>query len=459
MGRYFGTDGIRGKAGEPPLDPATVQRIGRALVRALGGGKPRVLIGRDTRESSPLLEAHIAAGLRREGAEVVSTGVIPTPAVAHLSRRDGFDLGVVLSASHNPYADNGIKVFGGGGRKFTTELEEQTEAIIDALDTSTVEAPPPPLQDLSPAYVAHLRRAFGQALAPQGAASRPDRGLVGLKMVVDCANGATSPIARGLFESLGATVDVRHDRPDGRNINRECGATVPEHVAAEVLAAGADVGVAFDGDGDRAMLADASGRVINGDHVLFIAGRHLHAQGRLTGGAVVATVMSNLGLEHALDKLGIPLVRTAVGDRNVLDEMERRGGNLGGEQSGHVIFLDHEPTGDGLLTALEILSIVKASGRTLGELAADLPVYPQILLNARVRERVDVETVPLVREALDRARTALDGRGRLVVRYSGTEPLLRVMAEGPDEAEIRGLTQAIVDAATRAIGAEGAGAH
>jgi phosphoglucosamine mutase len=278
-------------------------------------------------------------------------------------------------------------------------------------------------------------------------------------MIVDCANGATSPIARGLFESLGATVDVRHDRPDGRNINRECGATVPQHVAAEVVAAGADLGVAFDGDGDRAMLADAGGRVINGDHVLFIAGRHLHAEGRLTGGAVVATVMSNLGLEHGLGKLGIPLVRTAVGDRNVLDEMERRGANLGGEQSGHVIFLDHEPTGDGLLTALEILSIVKASGRTLGDLAAELPVYPQILLNARVRERVDVETVPLVRAALDRARTALDGRGRLVVRYSGTEPLLRVMAEGPDEAEIRGLTQAIVDAATQAIGAEGAGAH
>jgi phosphoglucosamine mutase len=447
MGRYFGTDGIRGRAGEPPLDPATVQRIGRALVRALGGGKLRVLIGRDTRESSPVLESHLGAGLRREGAEVVSTGVIPTPAIAHLSRRDGFDLGVVLSASHNPYEDNGIKVFGGGGRKFTTELEDETEAQIDALDVSTVAAPPVPFRDLTPAYVAHLRRVFG------------DGSLSGLKMVVDCANGATSFIARGLFESLGAAVDVRHDQPDGRNINRECGATVPQHVAREVVAAGADLGVAFDGDGDRAMLADASGRVVNGDHVLFIAARHLHAEGRLSGGAVVATVMSNLGLEHALGKIGIPLVRTAVGDRNVLEEMERRGANLGGEQSGHVIFLDHEPTGDGLLTALEILGMVKASGRTLGELAGELPVYPQILLNARVRERVDVESVPLVRQALDRARSALDGRGRLVVRYSGTEPLLRVMAEGPDEAEIRGLTQAIVDAATQAIGAEGASAH
>jgi phosphoglucosamine mutase len=446
MGRYFGTDGIRGKAGEPPLDPVTAQKIGRALVRALDA-RPRVLIGRDTRESSPRLEAQIAAGLTREGAEVVSTGVIPTPAVAHLARREGFDLGVVLSASHNPYEDNGIKVFGGGGRKFTTELEDRTESFIDSLDASTVAERPPAMQDLSPAYVGHLRRTFGEI------------SLAGLHIAVDCANGATSRLARGLFESLGARVEVHHDQPDGRNINRGCGATVPEEVARKVVAAGADLGVAFDGDGDRAMFADAQGRVVSGDHVLFLAARHLHSEGRLTGGAVVATVMSNLGLEHALGRLGIPLVRTAVGDRNVLEEMERRGANLGGEQSGHVIFLDHEPTGDGLLTALEVLSVVKASGRRLGDLAGEMPVYPQVLLNARVRERVDIETVPLIRHALDEARRALDGRGRLVVRYSGTEPLLRVMAEGPDEAEIRGLTQAIVDAAARALGAEAAGAH
>jgi phosphoglucosamine mutase len=447
MGRYFGTDGIRGRAGEPPLDPATVQRIGRALVRALGGTPPRVLIGRDTRESSPVLEAHIAAGLRREGAEVVSAGVIPTPAVAHLARRDGFDLGVVLSASHNPYEDNGIKVFGGGGRKFTTELEERVESFLDSLPTDTVEAPPVPLQDLSQAYLAHLRRAFG------------DGSLAGMTLAIDCANGATSALARPLFEGLGARVQIHHDRPDGRNINRACGATVPGEVARHAADGHADVGIAFDGDGDRAMFADAQGRIVHGDHVLFLAARHLQAEGRLKGGAVVATVMSNLGLEHALGRLGIPLVRTAVGDRNVLEEMERRGANLGGEQSGHVIFLDHEPTGDGLLTALEVLGIVSASGRTLGELASELPIYPQVLLNARVRERVDVESVPLVRQALDRARQALNGRGRLVVRYSGTEPLLRVMAEGPDETEIRGLTQAIVDAATQALGTETAGAR
>jgi phosphoglucosamine mutase len=447
MGRYFGTDGIRGRAGEPPLDPSTVQKIGRALVRAMNGGKLRVLIGRDTRESSPVLESHIAAGLAAEGAEVVSAGVIPTPAIAHLARRDGFDLGVVLSASHNPYEDNGIKVFAGGGRKFTTELEDVTESFIDSLDTEPLELATVPLHDLTPVYVAHLRRVF-------------DAGsLAGLKMVIDCANGATSFIARSLFESLGATVDMCHDRPDGRNINLNCGATVPTEVARRVAATGADFGVAFDGDGDRALFADASGRVVNGDHVLFLVARHLCSEGRLKGGAVVATVMSNIGLELALGKLGIPLIRTAVGDRNVLEEMERRGANVGGEQSGHVIFLDHEPTGDGLLTALQVLSVVRASGRTLASLAQDLPVYPQVLLNARVRERVDVETIPAIRMELDRAREALDGRGRLLVRYSGTEPLLRVMAEGPDEAEIRRLTQAIVDAANGAIGAEAAGAR
>jgi phosphoglucosamine mutase len=254
---------------------------------------------------------------------------------------------------------------------------------------------------------------------------------------VDCANGATSFLARPLFEGLGARVTAINDQPDGRNINRDCGATHPECVGARVMAAGADLGLAFDGDGDRCILADATGRVVDGDHVLFLAARRLQEQGALKGGAVVATIMSNVGLEIALGKAGIPLVRTAVGDRNVLEEMERRGANLGGEQSGHVIFLDHEPTGDGLLTGLEVLEVVKASGRPLHELAADLEVYPQVLINVRVRERADIEAIPEIKAQLDRARAVLDGRGRLVVRYSGTEPLLRVMAEGPDEAEIR----------------------
>jgi phosphoglucosamine mutase len=447
MGRFFGTDGIRGRAGEPPLDDATVQKIGRAIVRALGIEEPRVLLGRDTRESGPDLEAHLAAGLAAEGAIPESAGVLPTPAIAHLARqrsggrrKTGYDLGVVLSASHNPYEDNGIKVFGGAGRKFSTELEEKTEAIIEELDVPLLGPPTLVHRDLSSAYLGHL---FASYHGPS---------LAGRHLVVDCANGATSFLARRLFEGLGAKVTVVHDAPDGRNINRGCGATVPREVADAVVKHGADMGMAFDGDGDRCILADAKGRVVDGDHVLFLAARHLAAVGRLKGGAVVATVMSNVGLEVALGKLGIPLVRTAVGDRNVLEEMERRGANLGGEQSGHVIFLDHEPTGDGLLTALEVLEVVGASGRSLAELAAELPVYPQVLRNARVRDKADIEAFPEVRAALDEARTALDGRGRLVVRYSGTEPVLRVMAEGPDEAEVKRLVDQIVDRVTAQLG-------
>jgi phosphoglucosamine mutase len=447
MGRFFGTDGIRGRAGEPPLDPATVQKVGRAIVRALGASAPRVLIGRDTRESGPAIEQHLAAGLAAEGAHVESAGVIPTPAIAHLARqrsgvrRRGYDLGVVISASHNPYEDNGIKVFGGAGRKFSGELEEKTEAAVLALDGPLRNAPSVPQRDLSRAYLRHLARSFA---GPS---------LTGLHLAVDCANGATSFFARTLFEGLGARVTAINDQPDGRNINRGCGATSPECVADLTRHVGADAGLAFDGDGDRCILADGNGRVIDGDHVLYLAARHLQGTGRLRGGAVVATVMSNVGLEVALGKLGIPLVRAAVGDRNVLEEMERRGANLGGEQSGHVIFLDHEPTGDGMLTGLKVLEVVRHSGHSLAELAGELAVYPQVLRNVRVREKADIETIPEVRRALDQARAALDGRGRLVVRYSGTEPLLRVMAEGPDEAEVRALTEEIVNCVGQKLGA------
>jgi phosphoglucosamine mutase len=447
MGRFFGTDGIRGRAGEPPLDDATVQKIGRAIVRALGMESPRVLLGRDTRQSGPSLEAHLAAGLAAEGAMPESAGVLPTPAIAHLARqraggrrKSGYDLGVVISASHNPYEDNGIKVFGGAGRKFSTELEEKTEAIIAELDVPLLGPPTLVHRDLNSAYLGHL---FSSYRGPS---------LAGRRLVVDCANGATSFLARRLFEGLGAEVTVIHDAPDGRNINRGCGATVPREVADAVVKHGADMGMAFDGDGDRCILADENGKVVDGDHVLFLTARHLAAAGQLAGGAVVGTVMSNVGLEVALGKLGIPLVRTAVGDRNVLEEMERRGANLGGEQSGHVIFLDHEPTGDGLLTALKVLEVIGAAGRSLAALAAELPVYPQILRNARVRDKRDIESIPEIRAALDDARSVLDGRGRLVVRYSGTEPVLRVMAEGPDEAEVARLVDAIIQRVSQQLG-------
>jgi phosphoglucosamine mutase len=447
MGRFFGTDGIRGHAGEPPLDPETVQKIGRAIVRALGVSAPRVLIGRDTRESGPAIEQHLAAGLTAEGAQVESAGVIPTPAIAYLARqragvrRRGYDLGVVISASHNPYQDNGIKVFGGAGKKFSTELEDKTEAVVASLSGELLNAPSVPQKDLAEAYLRHLGHAY------QGPS------LKGLHLVLDSANGATSFFARPLFESLGARVTSIFDHPDGRNINQGCGATVPATVAAKVKELGADVGLAFDGDGDRCILADAEGRVVDGDHVMFLVGRHLHEQGRLKGGAVVGTVMSNVGLEMALGKLGIPLERTTVGDRNVLEEMERRGANLGGEQSGHIIFLDHEPTGDGMLTGLKVLEIVAETKRPLHELSEELQVYPQILKNLRVKNKVELESVPAIAEMLAYVRKTLEGRGRLVVRYSGTEPLLRVMAEGPDAMEVKALVSAIVQVSSEQLGA------
>jgi phosphoglucosamine mutase len=447
MGRYFGTDGIRGRAGEAPLDAQTVQKIGRAIVRAFGVVGPRVLIGRDTRESGPELEAHLAAGLAAEGALPESAGVIPTPAIAHLARQreggrrhHGYDLGVVISASHNPYEDNGIKVFAGAGRKFSSELEARTEDLIDALPNEMLPEPPVPQRDLAEAYLGHLQRSYaGPSLA-------------GMKLAIDCANGATSALARELFERLGATVHAINDAPDGRNINRSCGATHPQCVAEAAQSQRADAGLAFDGDGDRCILSDGRGGVVDGDHVLFLTARHLQQQHALKGGAVVATVMSNIGLELALQQLGIPLVRTSVGDRNVLEEMERRGANIGGEQSGHVIFLDHEPSGDGMLTALKVLEVVAETGRPLHELAADLRVYPQVLLNVRVRERADIEQIAGVRATLDRARAALEGRGRLLVRYSGTEPLLRVMAEGPEEGEVRGLAEDIAQSVRQHLG-------
>ncbi len=441
MGRFFGTDGIRGRAGAAPLDPPTVQRIGRAVVLALDADSPRVLIGRDTRESSPGLESHLAAGVRAAGGVVESAGVIPTPAIAHHARHGNYALGVVLSASHNPYEDNGIKVFSGCGRKFDSDMEARTEELLDSIDAPQLEAASPAPIDLRESYLGHLRDCYtGLPIA-------------GRRIVLDCANGATSHLAGSLFESLGAEVRMRAAAPDGRNINAACGATKPDAMARAVVEEEADLGVAFDGDGDRAIFADAAGRIVDGDHVLFMVARHLKQQGRLAGDAVVTTVMSNVGLEVALERLGIEMVRTAVGDRHVLAEMERRGANLGGEQSGHVIFLDHEPSGDGLLTALKALEVIVASGQSLAELAADLEIFPQVLLNVRVRERLDIESLPELSASVAAAHASLDGRGRLLVRYSGTEPILRVMAEGPDEAELRDLAGRIAEAARRRMGA------
>ena len=427
--KLFGTDGIRGKAGVAPLEPATVARVGEALVRSLmdGASPHRFVIGRDTRESGEWIEQELARGLTSGGATVVSAGVVPTPAIAYLARTEGFDAGLVISASHNPFEDNGIKVFGGSGVKLTATLEASVEALVADASWTVGEAPGVIDRcDLSGHYLAHLEQILDHA-GP----------LAGAPIVVDCANGATAAIAPAFLASLGFNVRPIGVTPDGRNINLDCGSTHLAGLAREVVASGARMGIAFDGDGDRALFVDASGKVVDGDAVMLIAALHLKREGRLPGDAVVATVMSNIGLEIALRERGIGLIRTSVGDKYVMEEMVTHGFALGGEQSGHIIFADHLFTGDGLATALNVLRIMAQSGRELADLASELVTYPQVLVNVRVKQRADYTRVPAIAAVIGRVEAALAGQGRLLIRYSGTEPLLRIMLEGKDLAEVR----------------------
>jgi phosphoglucosamine mutase len=443
--RLFGTDGVRGTAGHYPLDPPTVRRLGAALVRALPHGteSPRLLVGRDTRESGAWIEAELAHGASGEDASVTSVGVVPTPAVAYLTRTHGYDAGVVISASHNPFEDNGIKVFSGRGEKFTERVEREVEAIVADPFWDAKEGEPAhvPHEDLVGAYLDHLRAVFPES-----------RKLSGFKLAIDCANGATTTVAPALFSSLGFDTEVIGDQPDGRNINLQCGSTHPERLSRTVVERGCRMGVAFDGDGDRAIFVDERGTIVDGDAVLLMCGAQLQREGRLKGDAVVATVMSNIGLEIALRNRGIGLVRTAVGDKYVMEEMLARDLSLGGEQSGHIIFSEYLFTGDGLCTALNVLRTVALSGRSLGDLAGDLTTYPQVLLNVRVREKVDLKSVPAAAAAIERVEACVAGQGRLLVRYSGTEPLLRVMLEGKNEHEIRAWAQEIVDVVKEHLG-------
>jgi len=443
--KLFGTDGVRGRAGAPPLDTRTVRRLGMALVKALphSAGGIRLLVGRDTRESGESIERDLAVGATAAGAAVVSAGVIPTPAVAHLTRSQGFAAGLVISASHNPFHDNGIKVFSGGGEKFTDALEAEVEAIM--ADASWREpggvAPAVPFIDEAGAYLTHARRALDGQFPSHAR-----------RIAIDCANGATYRVAPELLRSLGFELTVIGSEPDGRNINLECGSTRPGRLARLVVDQGCDLGVAFDGDGDRAILVDANGRIVDGDAVLLLCAKWMQAAGRLRGNAVVATVMSNIGLEIALRELGIELVRCPVGDKYVMEELLRDNLSLGGEQSGHVIFPDFLYTGDGIVTALNVLRVMAETGRTLADLAGDLKRFPQVLLNLRVREKRDWMTIPSAAQAVADVNAKLAGRGRLLVRYSGTEPLLRVMIEGENERAISSWAEQIVEAVRAAIG-------
>jgi phosphoglucosamine mutase len=453
MARLFGTDGVRGKAGQYPLDAPTVSRLGAALVRVLrhddvrpvsaAGGPLKFLAGRDTRESGSWIERALAAGMRSQGATLTSAGIIPTPAIAYLTPRMGYTAGVVISASHNPFEDNGIKVFSGAGEKFTESLERQVEAIVadtswdvPAGDTSPVEQ-----IDYRAEYVSHLKRILPDA-------SR----AAAMRVAIDCANGATTTVAPRLFEELGFDVRRIGCEPDGRNINLRCGSTAPDALAAVVVDGRYRVGIAYDGDGDRAILIDHTGRVVDGDAVMLMCAKQMKAEGRLKGNAVVATVMSNIGLEIALREDGIGMVRCPVGDKYVMEEMIQRDLSLGGEQSGHVIFSEYLFTGDGLATSLNVLRTMIATGRDLADLASELTTYPQVLLNVRVERKVPLETVPEVAAVMASVASRLAGNGRLLVRYSGTEPLLRVMLEGRDQEEIRRWGEEIVQAVKQHVG-------
>jgi phosphoglucosamine mutase len=436
--QLFGTDGVRGVAGVYPLDPPTVSRLGAAIVRALQARRQvRIIVGRDTRESGEWIERELARGAVSQGATVTSTGVIPTPGVAYLARVNDFDLGVVLSASHNPYGDNGIKVFSGKGEKFAESQERAVEAIIADTSWTVGAATEAHVEsvDFREPYLVHVRELL------------PDAGaLKGRRIALDLANGATTTTARQLYERVGFEVVTVGDKPDGRNINLACGSTHPAGLAAAVVAQNCCMGIAFDGDGDRAILVDHRGHLVDGDAVLLMLGTDYKQRGKLPGDTVVATVMSNIGLEVALREQGITMVRTPVGDKYVMEEMLRKGYALGGEQSGHVILSEHLWTGDGMATALAVLRVMARTGKDLADLASGLKTFPQTLVNVRVREKKPVADVPAIAEATARVQKALGERGRVLVRYSGTEPLLRIMIEGEDQASVQAWAEEIAEA-------------
>ncbi len=453
--QLFGTDGIRGVAGEFPLTRQSTYLIGRALghdlVRATRNAQ--AVIGQDTRESSRWIADRVAEGLAAVGVDVHSAGIITTPGVAYLARSRGMAAGVVISASHNPWTDNGIKVFSGDGFKLTDERELAIEKEIFALlqnpaaaDDTALKVPGPSLPG-----EAALRRAYIHSLAESVSSD-----LRKLRVLVDCANGAATAEAPELFRDLGIAATFIHISPDGRNINQGCGALHPETLGAVFAQSPGqfDLGVTFDGDADRALFCDATGHVVNGDAVMLAAARDLHARGKLQGDTVVATTMSNMGLEIALRNLGITMLRANVGDKYVLEEMLETGATLGGEQSGHIIFRDGDPTtGDGLLTALRLMDIMVRSGKSLAELIGGLKVFPQKIQNIRVREKIPFAQVPEVQAAITAAERELAGNGRVVVRYSGTEALARVMVEAESEEKMQALTAGIAAEIQKALGA------
>ncbi|MDQ1707489.1 MAG: phosphoglucosamine mutase [Pyrinomonadaceae bacterium] len=436
MKRLFGTDGMRGEAGKFPLDPATLEIVGASLANRLAaklGRTPLLVIGRDTRESGQSLEQSLQIGARRAGADSKAVGIMTTPGVAYLTRTLPADAGVVISASHNAYQDNGIKIFAPSGRKLDDETERlierdifsQSEYPASGSGKSSAFTPVAEANEMRARYLDFLARDISRGLS-----------LSGIRLVLDCANGAASTIAPELFERLGANVAVINNTPDGRNINLGCGSLHTEALQHEVARQQADLGVAFDGDADRALFVDAHGRLIDGDASLWILARYLRARHELKLDTVVATVMSNLGLELAFQSAGIKLVRTDVGDKYVLEELLRLGASLGGEQSGHIIFPEISLAGDGLITTIGILQAMAASSKPLHDLTDGLQTFPQILINVPVKVKRPFAEVPKIQTAADELEATLGSRGRLLLRYSGTESLARIMIEGESQSEI-----------------------
>ena len=450
MGRLFGTDGIRGIANRYPMTCEMALNVGRAVASCFSNGnrRPRIVIGKDTRISGAMLEHALVSGICSVGGDACRVGVLPTPGVAHLTVSEKADAGVMISASHNPFYDNGIKIFGCDAFKLSDAAEAEIEGLRRGGDR--LRGMCEPVRDVgSDAWINDAEERYARFLV----AALPDGfRLDGMKVALDCANGATFRVAPKLFRSLGADVEALFVRPDGRNINDGCGSQHPGHLAERVLASGADIGLAFDGDGDRLIAVDERGRTVTGDRMLAVCGKYLKRKGRLPNDRVVSTVMSNIGLGMAFREMGIDHRKTDVGDRYVMEEMRRSGAVLGGEDSGHMIFLDRHTTGDGILTALRLVEVITDSGTPLSRLAEVMTVYPQILMNVEVAATPPIEAVPEIVGAIAEVEAALGERGRVLVRYSGTQPLCRVMIEGPAKEEIRRHCRRIVDAVRGALG-------
>jgi phosphoglucosamine mutase len=441
-GRLFGTDGVRGTANIEPMTSETVLRLGRAIAHVVKGSprRHRIIIGKDTRLSGYMIESALTSGICSMGVDVMLVGPLPTPGIAFLTRSMRADAGVVISASHNPFQDNGIKFFDSTGFKLPDETEREIERLLSEDEiahlrpTATEVGKAHRIDDATGRFNVFLKSTFPRQL-----------GLDGMKIVIDCANGAGYRVGPEVFDELGADVVATGVEPNGQNINDGCGALYPERLAERVLREGADVGIALDGDGDRVICVDEKGAIVDGDELLAIMGLALLEEGTLTNGGIVATVMSNIGLEVALREKGVRLVRVAVGDRYVVEEMRRGGYILGGEQSGHVVCLDQSTTGDGLLTALRVLALMVGKRKPLSELRSVMQRFPQVLVNVSVRERRDLAGLPVIASAIAKASRELGDRGRVVVRYSGTEPLVRVMVEGDRPQVVERLVQDIAE--------------